>query len=164
MMHHYLAQIQESTQSVTENSTGSCRERLYESTLNFLQLPEALLGVLRLVRRDINIFDVPVRKKLIRAYQNAIPIQVEAIIRDGIESGELRAIDARLLSWELVASVEVALHPYSRTLMNTPEEMANFVINLFFDGVMAQEKQQVSSQYFGGTKNGMTHGSSPTGI
>ncbi len=135
MMHHYLAQIQESTQDVAESSTGPCRERLFASMFAFLQLPGNLLGILRLVRRDINIFRDPVRAELIRAYQTAVPEQVETIIRAGIEAGELRPLDARLLSWELVALVEVVLRPYSQELMGEPEAMAEFVIGLFFDGV-----------------------------
>ena len=138
MMHYYLAQIQESTQDVVEKSKGHCRERLYESTLNFLQLPQELLSVLRLVRRDINIFKDPMRKELIRAYQAAVPEQVEAIIRSGIAAGEIKTIDARLLSWELVALVEVVLRPYSRDIIGGPHEMADFVIRLFFDGVVAR--------------------------
>lgn len=137
MMHHFLAQIQESTEDVAQNSTGSSRERLYQSTLNFLQLPEELLAVLRLVRRDINIFENPTRNELIHAYQSAVPEQVEAIIRDGIESGEIEQSDPRLLSRELVALVEVVLHPYSRNLIGGPPEMANFVTHLFLDGVAA---------------------------
>lgn len=137
MMHHYMAQIQESTQRVAENNHGDCRDRLYESMVNFLQLPQELLSILRLVRRDINIFKDPIRNELIRAYQDAVPNQVECIIQDGIDNGEIKAIDARLLSWELVALVEVVMRPYSQNIIGEPREMANFVINLFFDGVVA---------------------------
>ena len=139
MMHHYLAQIQESTQDAAERSTGPCRERLFASMLTFLQLPGEMLGVLRLVRRDINIFKVPIRAELIRAYQTAVPEQVEAIIRAGIEAGELRPLNSRLLSWELVALVEVVLHPYSQKTIGGPQEMAELVISIFFDGVAAHE-------------------------
>jgi hypothetical protein len=137
MMHHFMQQIQAVTQSVAENSTGCCRDRLWQSTSSFLKLPDEYLAVLRLVRRDINIFENPTRNKLIDAYQSAVPEQVEAIIRDGIESGEIEQIDPRLLSRELVALVEVVLHPYSRNLIGGPPEMANFVTHLFLDGVAA---------------------------
>lgn len=140
MMHHYLEQIQKSTQDAVKNSTGPCRERLFASMLSFLQLPDELLAVLRLVRRDINIFKDPMRTELIRAYQTAVPEQVETIIRSGIEAGELRPLDARLLSWELVALVEVVLRPYSREIIGEPHTMAEFVIGLFFDGVGTQER------------------------
>jgi hypothetical protein len=108
--------------------------------LNFLQLPTEMLGVLRLVRRDINIFKDPMRAELIRAYQTAVPEQVEVIIRAGIEDGELRPLDARLLSWELVALVEVVLRPYSWAVIGEPQEMTEFVIGLFFDGIGTQEQ------------------------
>ena len=130
------------TQAVVETSSGACRERLKLSTRSFLQLPEELLGVLRLVRRDINIFADPLRADLIRAYQKAVPEQVEGIIRDGIKSGELQEIDARLLSWQLVALVEVTLRPYSRHILGNTQQMSDFVITMFFDGISAWSSNQ----------------------
>jgi AcrR family transcriptional regulator len=135
MMHHFLREIQAVTQAAAENSTGSCRERLRQSLVTFLQLPDELLNVLRLVRRDINIFTDPMRRELIEAYQMAVPEQVERILRDGIASGVIQPVDARLLSWELVALVEVALRPYSRRMLGEREDMADFLIRIFLDGV-----------------------------
>jgi AcrR family transcriptional regulator len=140
MMHHYLQEVQSATQEVTENSTGSCRVRLRQSMLTFLLLPNELHAILRLVRRDINIFQDPMRDELIRAYQRAIPEQVEAILRDGIANGEIQAIDARLLSWQLVALVEVTLVPYSRHALGTPDDIADFVIRLFLDGIAMRQQ------------------------
>ena len=68
-----------------------------------------------------------------------MPEQVEAIIRDGIANGEIHTVDARLLSWELVALVEVALRPYSRSVLGSVDNMANYVIRLFWEGVAARE-------------------------
>lgn len=135
MMHHYLAEIQITTQHTTETSSGSCRERLRQSVFSFLEIPGELLGILRLVRRDINIFDEPVRHDLIRAYQTAVPEQVEAIIHDGVAAGELPPIDARIFSWQMVALVEVIMRPYSRTIVGDTEQMADFVVTMFFDGI-----------------------------
>jgi AcrR family transcriptional regulator len=135
MMHHYLAAIQKTTQHTTSTSTGTCRERLRQSVYSFLEIPEELLGILRLVRRDINIFKDPIRPELIRAYQTAVPEQVETIIRDGIADGELPDVDARMLSWQMVALVEVILRPYSRSLLGSTGQMADFVITMFFDGL-----------------------------
>lgn len=135
MMHHYLAEIQKITQHSTETSSGTCRERLRQSVFSFLQIPEELLGILRLVRRDINIFNDPVRHELIHAYQTAVPEQVETIIRDGIATGELPRIDARMFSRQMVALVEVVLHPYSRNIVGNTGQMADFVVTMFFDGI-----------------------------
>jgi AcrR family transcriptional regulator len=140
MMHHFLREIQVVTQATAENSTGSCRERLRQSLVSFLQIPDELLSVLRLVRRDINIFTDPMRQELISAYQIAVPQQVERILRDGIASGEIEPVDARLLSWELVALVEVALRPYSRRLLGGHEDMADLLMRLFLDGVATRRE------------------------
>ncbi len=139
MMHHFLEQIQTITQATTEHSVGSCRERIRESIRSFLDISEDLQGILRLVRRDINIFMDPVRHDLIRAYQQAVPDQVAAILHDGIASGEIKPIDTRLLARELVALVEVAMHPYSRHVLGKTDSMADFLAGLFFDGVAVHE-------------------------
>ncbi|NJN55348.1 MAG: hypothetical protein HC804_11660, partial [Anaerolineae bacterium] len=41
----------------------------------------------------------------------------------------------RLLSWQHVAIVEVVLRPYAINVLGAPEQVADFVVNLFFDGV-----------------------------
>lgn len=135
MMHHFLREIQVVTRVAAENNSGDCRERLRQSLISFLQLPDELLSILRLVRRDINIFTDPMRQELVAAYQTAVPQQVEHILRAGIASGEIQPLDARLLSWEMVALVEVALRPYSRRVLGDYENMADFVLRLFLDGV-----------------------------
>lgn len=140
MMHHFLREIQTVTEDAAKSSTGSCRERLRQSLAAFLQLPDELLYVLRLVRRDINIFTDPMRRELIIAYQTAVPAQVESILRDGIANGEIQPIDTRLLSWELVALVEIALRPYSRSVLGKREEMPDFLIRLFLDGVATRRE------------------------
>lgn len=138
MMHAYLEETKELMASVVA-AGGSCRQRLRRFTLTFLQLPRQKQALMQLVRRDVNIFDGRERERLVRAYQAALPQQAEKIIQDGIDSGELIAGDARLLSWEHVASVEVVLADYARRRLGDPEAMANFVIGLFFDGVARRD-------------------------
>lgn len=140
MMLRYLEQIRTIMVTAIDDSTGTCRERLRQSNLAFLSLPDELLGVLRLVRRDINIFSDPMRRDLIRAYQTAIPEPLEAILRDGIASGELKSVNPRVLSWEVVAMVEVAIARYSRCAIGGPEETSEFVLELLMDGMATHEQ------------------------
>jgi hypothetical protein len=97
------------------------------------------IAIMKLVRRDINIFKDPIRDKLIRAYQAALPEQVEAIIRDGIRDGELVDTDPRLLAWEYVTIVEVVLSRYAQRVLGNHNRLADYVLNLFFNGVKATE-------------------------
>jgi AcrR family transcriptional regulator len=143
MMLRYLQEIEANMNVAGGDDTSSCRERLQQSCLAFLRLPNELPRVLRLVRRDINIFTDPMRGQLIRAFQTAIPEPVEAILRDGMTSGELMTLDARLLSWEFVAMVEVTLSPYSHGIIGGPEETADFVLGLLFDGIAVCKVDEV---------------------
>jgi AcrR family transcriptional regulator len=140
MMHHYLSKIQEVVQDSVETATGATRERIRYSIYAFLLLPPEMLGVLRLVRRDINIFKDPVRHDLVRAYQKAVPEHVEKLIRAGVERGDLQDIDPRLLSWQLVALVEVALRPYSTQVLGNLDDTVDFLIGLFLDGIAVRER------------------------
>jgi AcrR family transcriptional regulator len=139
MMLAYLQEVQVLLRSAVE-SDGACRERLHYLTLNFLNLSHEERSVMQLVRRDINIFKDPIRNKLIRAYQAALPEQVEAIIRDGIRDGEVIDIDPRLLAWEYAAIVEVVLSSrYAQRVLGNHNQQVDCVLNLFFNGVKATE-------------------------
>ena len=135
-------------------SQGSCCERLSRLTLNFFNLPDEKRKIMKLVRRDINIFKDPMRNSLIRAYQAALPDQVETIIRDGIEAGELTGADPRLLAWQYVAMVEVVLTDYAQQTLGNREDMADYVLSLFFKGAgqhseaLSKGKVLATSQHF----------------
>jgi AcrR family transcriptional regulator len=121
---------------------GDCRARLYRLTEAFLNLPKNKRDLIKLVRRDINIFKDPTRNRLIRAYQAALPELIEEIITDGIENGELQPADPRVLSWLFVGMVEVTLAPYARKVFGGNERILNYVLDLFFHGAASNTDQQ----------------------
>jgi AcrR family transcriptional regulator len=138
MIHRCLAEVKEATRNSLRQSQGdSCRNRLYLSLASFLNLPSETLAIMRSIRRNINIFTEPARTKLVRAYQAALPEQIEALLADGMANGEIIAVDARLLSWQHVAVVDVSLHEYGRQQLGGPEEMADSIVSLFFIGIKA---------------------------
>ena len=140
MMHDYLEEIGEVLSAVVADSAERpCRQRLHQFTLTILNQPQIKQELMRLVRRDSNILSDLERERLIRAYQQAVPELVEAIIQEGIDREEIVTEDARLLSWEHLAMVEVVLRPYAESVLGGPERIADFVINLFFDGVAGPE-------------------------
>lgn len=123
---------------------GSCRERLAKLTSDYLRLPREKRELITLVRRDINIFPEEIRAELVRTYQQALPKQVQSIVQDGIDQGELAAADARLRSWEFVALVEVLLSPYAEQVFPTVDGKLDHVLNLFFGG--AQKPPNTANQ------------------
>jgi len=135
-----LTEVKETVQVSLKNSQGkNCRKRLHLSLVSFLKLPTQTLAMMRSIRHNINIFEEPARTELIRTYQAALPEQVEAILADGMAKGEIIAMDARLLSWQHMAVVEVSLHEYGRRLLGGPEEMADSIVGLLFNGIQSPE-------------------------
>lgn len=118
-------------------SPGSCRERLERLTRAFFELPQAEIGLMRLVRRDVNVFAPPVRAKLVRSYQGSLPSLVEAVVRDGIRDGELAPGDPRLLAWHYVATVEVTLGRHAEAVFRQPAAKLTHVLDMFFRGAAA---------------------------
>ncbi len=133
MMHADLKEKHARMRSGVEGG-GSCRDRLRLLTESFLQLPRENRDLIKLVRRDVNIFKGATRDRLVRAYQATLPDQVEVILRDGIRDGELADGDPRLLAWMYVAIVEVALTPYAERVLGNQATMLDFVLDLFFRG------------------------------
>ncbi len=113
---------------------GTCQQRLHKLTDDFLNLPPVNRGLITLVRRDINIFPPDVRADLVKAYQSALPEQVQAILEDGMAGGEIVRTDSRLLSWEFVALVEVTLSPYAEQVLPTVAAKLEHVLDVFFKG------------------------------
>jgi AcrR family transcriptional regulator len=133
MMDSFLMEMRDRFQTAVA-SPGTCLERLRKLTEIFLELPREKRDIMKLVRRDINIFKDRVRNQLVQAYQSALPEQIEIIMRDGIRDGELAAANARLLSWIYVAIVEVILTPFAESSFDNQNEILDFVIHLFFKG------------------------------
>ena len=111
-----------------------CRDRLRRLTAVFFDLPQESRDVMRLVRRDINIFGEPARTELVRAYQASLPELIEGVIREGIRGGELAPADPRLLSWHFVALVEVMLGAYADRSFPDADAKLDYVMELFFRG------------------------------
>ena len=138
MMHSYLEEIGAMVVATAVSQPGTARNRLHNLAYSFLKLPINKQKLMRLVRRDINIFKDPMRTELVRAYQKTLPEKAEAIIRDGILANEIAETDARLLAWEYVALVEVVLGDYARQVLGGAAETADYVMNLFFNGAASK--------------------------
>ena len=134
MMIRYLEDLRDQLRQAVESS-GPTKERLHQLTFLYLENPILFQRTIQLVRRDSNRFTGEKREALINAYQEALPNQIEAIVTDGIAAGEIKAGDARLYAWQYVAIVEVSLSDYARKRFDSPQKMAGYLTEIFFNGV-----------------------------
>lgn len=135
MMVRYLNGIQTLLRRAVDETVGGARERLTQLTTAYLEQPLEDQHVIQLLRRDASRFADGTRQKLIVAYQEALPNQIEVILADGIVDGQVATGDARLMAWQFVAIVEVYLSDYARQKFESPQAMAAYLTSLFFDGV-----------------------------
>ena len=94
-----------------------------------------------MIRRDINALGDAARSELIGRYQAALPNQIQVIINDGIQSGELTGRDPRLLAWSFIAIVETLLSRYGDEVLNEVEAKLDFVVDLFMNGAVTQSQE-----------------------
>jgi hypothetical protein len=81
-----------------DETVGGARERLTQLTTAYLEEPIEDQHVIQLVRRDVNRLSGEKRRTLIRAYQEALPNQIETIIADSIAEDQIACGDARLMA------------------------------------------------------------------
>ena len=136
LIHRCLSEVQAAIQDSLDSSQGEhVRDRLQKTLVCFLQLPPDIRGIMRSIRRNINIFENPTRKQLITEYQEALPRQIEILLAEGMAKRQVVSGDARLLSWQHVAIVEVTLYQYDRGELGSPDQVAASIVNLFLNGV-----------------------------
>ncbi|MBI2899160.1 MAG: TetR/AcrR family transcriptional regulator [Planctomycetes bacterium] len=124
------------------SSASGCRERLRRLTAAYFALPREKRDLIQLVRRDTNVFRDPVRARLVRLYQAALPQPVERIMAEGMRDRELRAADSRLLAWQFIALVELTLNRYAAKVLPDDGARLDYVLDLFFRGADGQRKKE----------------------
>ncbi len=136
MMRAYFSRVRRASLEATPPN-GNIRERLRLLTRGFLALPPEQRRLMSLVRRDINVFKGRTRDGLVRAYQASVPDLVEAVVRQGILSGELKPRDVRWLAWAYVAIVETTLAEYAEQRLGDIDVRLEAALDLFLDGAGA---------------------------
>ncbi len=140
LLHTYLDGIKAMFQDAIA-AGHNCRDRLTRLTRSFFELSPADRDLIKLVRRDNNIFGPESRSELIQAYQDSLPRLIENTIRDGIAAGEIAPSDPRLLSWHFVALVEVILSEYANKIFHNIDKKLEFILDQFFAGVTAKHAE-----------------------
>lgn len=99
----------------------------------FAQAP-AQRAIIRLASQEMAHLSRTARAEFGRLYREKFIGQIEAILRHGIERGELRPMDARLATWMLLGMAYPFLFPAHERELGSPEETVTLMLDLFFDG------------------------------
>jgi AcrR family transcriptional regulator len=92
-------------------------------------------AIIRLASQEMGHLSQASRAKFGRLYQASFVGQVEAMLRDGIQRGELRAMDARTATWILLGMAYPFIYPAREREPDAAGEAVELLVAIFFDGV-----------------------------
>lgn len=129
----YLDEMDRLTrESLKDNAT--IRENLTALVHAIFQQPPERRAIIRLASQEMAQLDPEARAEFGRLYQEKFIGRFESLLHAGIESGELRQVDAHAATWVLLGM----MHPFfSGGQARTAEtgELVGLIIDTFFDGV-----------------------------
>lgn len=116
----------------------SCRERITLITRRILAQPTEQRAMMRLASHELGPLNVELRQAFSATYYRKFIGRIEAILQDGMASGELRPIDTSVATWTLLGM----LHPYFsgfHTLeIDLPTDTIDQMLTIYFDGITAR--------------------------
>ncbi len=99
----------------------------------FAQAPSQR-AIIRLASQEMAQLSPRARATFDHLYQEKFIGQIEAILRDGVERGELRDMDVRLATWMLLGMLYPFLYPAHASELGPPERAIDLMLTIFFDG------------------------------
>ena len=117
---------------------GTCRERITRLARTYWDLMRAKNSLIRLTLRQFGGLERELRGLVVR-YQDELLRPIVSVLDDGVRTGELRPLNARLAAAVFLGmvSVFVASHLLEIAMDQSPEETVSGTVDLFFEGAAA---------------------------
>ncbi|WP_298815662.1 TetR/AcrR family transcriptional regulator [Chloroflexus sp.] len=100
----------------------------------FAQAP-AQRALVRLSNQDMPRLSEAARASVARCYANGLIAPISAMIRTGIERGELQPVDPHLATWLLLGMLYPFFHTEQAAVGENGAAVAELIITTFFDGL-----------------------------
>jgi AcrR family transcriptional regulator len=116
---------------------GSARERIRLLVQSLLSQPKGQYALILLAAQDLPELSPAGRRSFDQAYQARFLRKVQAILEEGMQSGELRRIDPAVAAWILLGMIYPFSHP-AQTI-ETPPTSARIeqLVTVYLDGLAA---------------------------
>ena len=121
-----------------DTGKGTCRNRLYRVALAYAAIILESENVLQTLLRDMAQFDREEIVRMLPDLSNQIPSVIAAILEDGINAGEVRAVHTLRSGMLLLGMVNALAVPRLYTEVKTIlEEDTASMIDILFEGIGA---------------------------
>jgi len=131
---------------------GSCRERLANMAHAYAQMILEYQDTVQILLRDLAQFDWEEVLQMLPDFQTQVPSAVAAVLKEGIASGEVRALDAQRVDILLMGMISslVAFRARQPGMTTNLDEDVGLVIDILFEGIgpsstTAKDKGEISA-------------------
>jgi AcrR family transcriptional regulator len=112
---------------------SSTRDRLHHLLHGLFGWSPEERAVIRLASQEIVHLDEAARTEFLHRYHDAFVGRIQAFLRDGVERGELRAIDPARATWVLLGMI----YPFILAARTADDQQGpdELVLSIFFEGI-----------------------------
>jgi len=130
----YLEKVEEVILQVqTEGHT--CRQRIRLLVHRLLMQPAERRAVIRLASQEIAQVSPAARQAFWGTYHEKFIDLIQAILAEGISSGELRPVDPHLATWALLGMMHPYLYPAYADEVRLSETVMEQMLTIYLDGI-----------------------------
>ncbi len=113
---------------------GTAREQIGQVVRAIMERAPEQRAIIRLASQEMARVSTQAREEFYNLYQAKFVGQIEAAIQRGIDTGELRPIDARSTAWLLLGMMYPFLYPSGGGDPSRREDATGLLLQVFFDG------------------------------
>jgi AcrR family transcriptional regulator len=111
---------------------GGAREQIaFFARAIFTRLPAEHRAIIRLASQEMGKVSPEARADFNRRYEEKFIGRLADLLRQGMEAGELRALDPHLAVWGLLG----LMYPFFNAAPGSPEEIIQFILTVFLEGL-----------------------------
>jgi AcrR family transcriptional regulator len=130
----YLDEIEAELQRIQQEQAGA-RQRIRAMVVMILLQPAEQRAVIRLSSQEMSQLSSPARQAFDRAYHRKFIDRIQAILQEGMRSGELRPVDPNLAAWALLGMLYPYFYPAHTSDVQPAVEVAAQLVRIFLDGI-----------------------------
>ncbi len=134
MLESHLDEMEAALDHITA-STGPCREKIRHFIEYVLSQPVEQRALIRLASQEMGQLSAVSRKTFDRLYREKFIGKVEAVIRAGIEAGEIKSLQPEVATHTLLGMMYPYFYPSHSRDKGLSTETIQQVISIYLDGV-----------------------------
>ncbi len=119
----------------SRNVVGTSREKISYMVRSILIQEMEKRALIRLAMQEMSNLSPQSRAYFGQIYYEKFVGQIEALLAEGVNAGELRSLDPKATTWILLGMMYPFFYPGHDREMGNPEEIIPFLVSVFFEGV-----------------------------